>query len=177
MTTTAVCHDVTWFARPFDEIRTNRCYSVKMAESVNPTLATTRRGGKYCVAGLTNNVSCTNTSYSEGISMHRFPKNPETRQKWKKFVRKRQLDFTPTDTSSLCSMHFLPTCYTRRQDITVDGIEPSARMKKILLSGAVPTEDGLDEVASVPTARARRQVCPLPWLRPNVLIPFLILHS
>lgn len=120
-----------------------------MAESQNPTRKTTRRGGKYCVAGLPNNVSCTNTSYTVGISMHRCPKNPETRQKWVKFVRKRRLDFTPTDISFLCSMHFLPTCLTRRQDITVDDIEASTRLKKTLSSGAVPTEDGVDEAAFV----------------------------
>ncbi len=157
VTTTSTCRDVTWFARHIRN-HTNQCYSAKMAESQNPTRKTTRRGGKYCVAGLPNNVSCTNTSYTVGISMHTFPKNPETRQKWVKFVRKRRLDFTPTDTSFLCSMHFLPTCFTRRQDITVDDIEASARLKKTLSSGAVPTEDGVDEAAFVPTARARRQV-------------------
>ncbi len=77
------------------------------------------------------------------VLIHRT-KNPETRQKWVKVVQKRQLDFTATDTSFLCSMHFLPTCFTRRQDITVDDIEASSRLKKTLLSGAVPTEDGMD---------------------------------
>ncbi len=90
VTTTSTCRDVTWFARHIRN-HTNQCYSAKMAESQNPTHKTTRRGGKYCVAGLPNNVSCTNTSYTVGISMHRFPKNPETRQKWVKVVRKRRL--------------------------------------------------------------------------------------
>ena len=34
-----------------------------------------KRGGKYCVAGSRDNVSCTNTSCSQGISMHTFPSN------------------------------------------------------------------------------------------------------
>ncbi len=40
----------------------------------------------------------------------------------------------------------------------MDDIEASARLKKTLSSGAVPTEDGVDEAAFVPTARACRQV-------------------
>ena len=31
-----------------------------------------KRGGKYCVAGGRDKVSCTNTSYPPGIAMHRF---------------------------------------------------------------------------------------------------------
>ena len=132
--------------------------SKKMAESQNVIRTTTRRGGKYCVAGLPNNVSCTNTSYTEGVSMHRFPKNPETRQKWTKFVRKRRPNFAATDTSFLCSMHFAPTCFTRRQDISVPGIEASVMLNRTLVSGAVPTEDGMETTTSVSTKRERRHV-------------------
>ena len=32
-----------------------------------------KRRGKYCVSGSRENVSCANTSYSPGISAHRFP--------------------------------------------------------------------------------------------------------
>ena len=32
-----------------------------------------KHGGRYCVAGGPNKVSCKNTSYTPGISMHRFP--------------------------------------------------------------------------------------------------------
>ena len=53
-----------------------------MPELQNVIRMTTHRGGKYCVAGLPDNVSCTNTSYTEGISIHIVPKNPETLQKW-----------------------------------------------------------------------------------------------
>ena len=50
-------------------------------------------GGKYCVDGAPNNVSCTNTSYTEGISMHAFSTNAERRGKWVSFV-KTSKDFT-----------------------------------------------------------------------------------
>ena len=90
--------------------------------------------------------------------MHRFPKDPETRQRWTKFVRKRRPNFAPTDTSFLCSMHFAPTCFTRRQDISVPGIEASVMLNRTLVSGAVPTEDGMETTTSVSTKRERRHV-------------------
>ena len=42
--------------------------------------------GKYCVAGGPGNVSCTNNSRTEGISMHMFPHDDATREKWVRFV-------------------------------------------------------------------------------------------
>ena len=38
--------------------------------------------GKYCVAGGPGNGSCTDKSRLEGISMHMFPRDDVTRQKW-----------------------------------------------------------------------------------------------
>ena len=58
-----------------------------------------KRGGKYCVAGSVNNVSCTNTSYSPGISMHRFPTDKSLCQKWTSFVRRHRPNFQPSKTS------------------------------------------------------------------------------
>ena len=49
------------------------------------------RGGKCCVAGGPNNVSCTNGQYTKGVSIHNFPnanKEPERHGAWVKFVRK-----------------------------------------------------------------------------------------
>ena len=72
-----------------------------------------KRGGKYCVAGTRDNVSCTNTSYSPGISMHIFPSDKELCQKWTSFVRKHRPNFKPSKYSALCSAHFEPTCFTQ----------------------------------------------------------------
>ena len=44
-------------------------------------------GRGYCVAGGQNKVSCKNTSYTPGISMHRFPKDESLRRLWTQFVR------------------------------------------------------------------------------------------
>ena len=44
--------------------------------------------GKYCVAGGPGNVSCTNNSRTEGISMHMFPRDDVIREKWVRFVRR-----------------------------------------------------------------------------------------
>ena len=42
--------------------------------------------GRYHVAGYKNQTSCKNTSYTHGVTVHRFPCDPETRAKWTKFL-------------------------------------------------------------------------------------------
>ena len=44
-----------------------------MAEQVSKSK---RPGGQSCVAGALNNKSYTNKQHTEGISLHRFPKDP-----------------------------------------------------------------------------------------------------
>lgn len=130
-----------------------------MAESRNVL----RRGGKYCVAGGPNDVSCMNTSYTTGISMHKFPKDENQRKKWTKFVRKHRAKFEPSKTSALCSAHFESTCYVRRLDISLkDGEDPSTpspTLLKRLEAGAVPTIDTVVPIGTpTETRRGRRQV-------------------
>lgn len=75
-----------------------------------------RRGGKFCCAGLPNGESCTNNSQIPGISMHRFPKNPSIRKQWTRFVRRYRKQFDPfvyTAGPFLCSTHFENTAYSR----------------------------------------------------------------
>ena len=62
--------------------------------------------GKYCVAGGPGNVSCTNNSRTEGISMHMFPRDDVTREKWVRFLRRHRAKWQPSKTSVLCSVHF-----------------------------------------------------------------------
>ena len=62
--------------------------------------------GKYCVAGGPGNVSCTNNSRTEGISMHMFPRDDVIRKKWVRFVRRHRANWQPSKTSVLCSVHF-----------------------------------------------------------------------
>ena len=51
-------------------------------------------GGKTCAAGAPGQVSCTNNSYSPGISMHIFPKNEKVRAQWVKFVKDKDTSIT-----------------------------------------------------------------------------------
>ena len=115
----------------------------------------TKRGGRYCVAGTPQQVSCKNTSYTPGIRMHSFPKDPKTCQQWVKFVRRHRVDFIqPTKYSSLCSAHFEESCYYRQLAEEGSGY-------RVLERGSVPTKD----TSFVPenenneiTARGKRKV-------------------
>ena len=64
------------------------------------------RGGRRCVAGSPNLVSCANSQHTEGISMHLFPKeetDPQRRRKWVNFVHKHRPSFQATKTSTMFS--------------------------------------------------------------------------
>ena len=99
-----------------------------------------KRGGKFCIAGGPNNVSCTNTSYTKGISMHIFPKNEELRKKWVQFVKKHRVDEFNPATSSLCSAHFAMDAYERNYSIDLD-IDPTNKLRRFLKRDAIPTID------------------------------------
>jgi hypothetical protein len=114
----------------------------------------TRRGGRYCVAGTPQKVSCKNTSYTPGIKMHAFPKDQKTSQKWVQFVRKHRVDFKePTKHSSLCSAHFEDSCYSRRF------LDESSDYR-VLERGSIPTKDTsfLENKNGDITARGKRKV-------------------
>ena len=116
-------------------------------------------GGKRCVAGGPNLVSCANNQHTEGISMHLFP-NEETDQKrqkkWVNFVHKQRPGFHATATSCLRSAHFEDSCF----DVNLT-LAKSLNMKRRLKGDAVPT---IDVAGIVPQAeeqmtnRRRRQV-------------------
>ena len=114
----------------------------------------TRRGGRYCVAGTPQKRSCKNTSYTEGIKMHSFPKDPEIRQKWVRFVQRHRVDFKkPTKHASLCSAHFEESCYLRR-------LSPDSSCYRVLEKGSIPTKDTsfLEESPKDLTVREKRKV-------------------
>ena len=106
-----------------------------------PAKETKKRGGKYCVAGGPHNTSCMNTSYSPDISMHKFPKDEPWRSGWTRFVQRYRPDFVPSDTSTLCSIHFEISSFERDFSINLGEFEPSVKMKRFLKRGAVPTID------------------------------------
>ena len=88
-----------------------------------------KRGGQFCVSGGPNGVRCTNSTYSDGVSMHTFPSNMSTNRLWAKFVRFHRADFRPSKSSSLCSEHFDESCYTNR----------FGNFRRQLERGSVPT--------------------------------------
>ena len=123
-------------------------------------------GGDYCVAGGHNKVSCKSNSYTDGISMHYFPKNEAVRRKWMRFVQRHRKDFVPLKKSCLCSAHFDKSCYENRpiqfSDLA-DMKQPAPTFKRYLIKRSVPTKDvvgGAAEMFTPPSARKRRQVSP-----------------
>ena len=52
-----------------------------------------RQRGQYCVAGAPNQQSCQNRSFTPGICMYKFHKDPVVRGKWVQFVRRHRHDF------------------------------------------------------------------------------------
>ena len=67
-----------------------------------------RISGKYCVAGGPGNVSCTNNSRTEGVSMHMFPRKDAIREN--RFVSCEEIEQTGSHRKHQCfvpciSMH------------------------------------------------------------------------
>ena len=119
-----------------------------------------KRGGRYRVAGAPNSTSCKSTSYTDGISMHQFPKDPVVRKKWVKFVQRHRADLdesSVTRCTSLCSVHFEESCYQRKMSLDLGEF---SNMKKFLVRGAIPTRYSVDpERSDVLSERRKRQVC------------------
>ena len=113
--------------------------------------AMAKRGGKFCAAGGPGQISCTNNSYSPGISMHTFPMDEKIRAKWVDFVRVHRPTFSLGKYNALCSLHFSASCFTplKLEDLMSDSAETRQETtnfisgkpveKRILIRGSVPT--------------------------------------
>ena len=136
-------YDVTWLTR--------RARRIHISSQIT-VMAKRGSGGKTCAAGAPGQISCTNNSYSSGISMHIFPKNEKVRAQWVKFVRTHRPDWEPTEYSYLCSLHFNESCFTRLRLSTLMPAETSEengessgpsnkrfQEKRVLSKGSVPT--------------------------------------
>ena len=129
------------------------------------------RGGKRCVAGGPNQVSCANSQHTDGISMHMFPSETKDRQrqrKWENFVRKHRPSFNASRTSFLCSAHFEDSCYT--MDVT---LAKTLGIKRILKEDAIPTVDVAGIVLPAVeylSERKRRQVVYTVSLNLNIML-------
>ena len=105
------------------------------------------RGGKYCVAGGPNNVSCTNGQHTKEVSIHHFPnatKEPKRHSKWVKFVRKHRPEWNPSETSILCGSHFEDSCFKQNRLIAA-----SLGIKTRLKRDAIPTLDNANKVMQI----------------------------
>ena len=98
-----------------------------------------KHGGRYCVAGGPNKVSCKNTSYTPGISMRSFPKDVRLRRLWTQFVRRHRANFEPSEHSALCSAHFEPTCFQRKLSLGDEAADKTPRT--FLKQRSVPNVD------------------------------------
>ena len=72
-----------------------------------------KHGGKTCAAGALGGISCTNNSYTPNVSMNLFPKSEKVRDQRVKFVNVHRPDWKPSSHSTLCSLHFHESCFTR----------------------------------------------------------------
>ena len=91
--------------------------------------------------------------------MHQFPKDPVVQRKWVKFVQRHRADFhesSVTKYTSLCSAHFVESCYTR--NISLDLGEHS-KQNKVLIRGSIPTRDSVvPERTDILTGQRKCQV-------------------
>ena len=110
-----------------------------------------KKGGEYCVAGGPNLPSCNNSSYTEGVSMHYFPKEENPHAKWVNKMGRHQKDFIPCKSLSLCSIHFDRCCLERRPLLCSED-KDMPMIKKYLLKTAVSTR-GMVNFYSPPNSR------------------------
>ena len=86
---------------------------------------------KRCVA-----AGCSNT-YSDKVSLFKFPKDPVLRQQWVKQVQRTRAEWSgPSEHSVLCSDHFDSSCIEPDTKLASQmGLQKRTRLKE----GAVPT--------------------------------------
>lgn len=87
-----------------------------------------------------------------GITLHVFPKDPERRDKWVRALRRD--NFAATDTTVICSEHFLPTDWKddeigyRRKNLKIDAVpsvfpafpdhlQPATKKRRILVRNSL----------------------------------------
>ncbi len=138
-------------------------------ESCVPKSKKAKRGGQFCVAGLANGITCSNSSMTPGISMHMFPRKDNLRRQWTRFVKRYRVNFKPETYSVgpyLCSNHFTRESYEKPFALDLPGFD-SSNTRRFLKKDAVPTvfdperrnpESGSTSAVKVTPARERRAV-------------------
>ena len=86
---------------------------------------------RRCVA-----AGCTNT-YSDNISLYKFPRDPVLRHKWVKQVQRTRSQWSgPSEHSVLCSKHFSDDCF---QPDSAIAASMGLQKRRSLKPDAVPT--------------------------------------
>ncbi|MEQ2182902.1 hypothetical protein GOODEAATRI_027039 [Goodea atripinnis] len=80
---------------------------------------------------------CSNTN-KDGVSLFKFPKDPELRSKWVKQVRCTREKWEPTPSSVLCSEHFEVDCFDV-VPVLKKSLSCSVQHKRVLRPSTVPT--------------------------------------
>ena len=123
-----------------------------MATDTRARASTVPVGGKHCVAGGPNGVSCGNSQHTKGISIIFH-----TKLKIVSNICRHRPNWNLSDQSVLCWIHFDDASYTMRRDIAL-----SLGMKVYLKPDAIPLIDVAnirEEQVSLPLqAREKRQV-------------------
>ena len=78
-----------------------------------------KRLAKYGVPGGPRNVSWTNNSRTESISMLLFPREDITHEKWVRLVRRNRAKWQPAKTSVQCSVYFEFSDLEQRLDLNL----------------------------------------------------------
>ena len=100
-----------------------------------------RQRGRYCVAGAPNQQSCQNRSFTPGIRMYKFPKDPVVRAKWVQLA------------------HFEESCYQKNLAVLSSMEAQGVKMNWCLKKDAVPTRDTIVPPAPEELSdRRKRQV-------------------
>lgn len=95
--------------------------------------------------------------HAEGISMHMFPRDDVTSEKWVRFVRRHREKWQPSKTSVLCSVHFELSDFEQRLNFNL-GDGSSFQKKRCLKKDAVPTRDCVPQQENALTSREQRMV-------------------
>ena len=85
---------------------------------------------KRCVA-----AGCSNTT-KEGYSLFKFPRDPNLRRQWAKQICRTRAEWTPTESSVLCSTHFTEDCFELNTAIAATF---GMKIKRRLKPDAIPT--------------------------------------
>ena len=74
---------------------------------------------KYCCVGGCNNRNIKGPTRAQSTFLHKFPsreKHRATWSQWVSFVNVTRQDFTPSDTSCICSAHFKEADYSNASE-------------------------------------------------------------